>query len=76
MQKILDKIQYTVRQHDLFGVPVQLTYKGEQKFSTAIGGCISLLMIISLTMYFIFELQGEFKDPSYASTPPTIDYNK
>ena len=76
MQSILSKIQDAVKQQDLFGVPVQLTYKGERTFITAFGGCVSLLMIIGLSMYFTYELQQEYSDPSYASTPNAIDYTK
>ena len=54
MKRVLTQIHSSVKEQDLFGVPVQLTYKGERTFNTAIGGCCSLLMIIFLVSYFGF----------------------
>ena len=47
MQKVLN----TVRNIDLFAVPVSLTYKGKKKFSTPCGGFFSLLIILAFLIY-------------------------
>ena len=45
-----------VRGLDLFAVPVSLTYKGNTKFNTLCGGCLSLVMILSLLTYAVMDL--------------------
>ena len=51
-----DKITTTIRQQDLFGIPVQLTFRGEKAFNTIAGGCVSILIVILLIAYFCFGL--------------------
>lgn len=41
----------TVRNLDLFAVPVSLTYKGKTKFNTLCGGFFSLLIILVFVAY-------------------------
>ena len=44
---------------DIFGVPVSLSYKGEQEFTTRCGGIVTLLIIIfcsSLIMSGVLDL--------------------
>ena len=76
MQGLLSSIQEQIRQRDLFGVPVQLTYKGERTFNTAYGGCCSILLVLGLCTYFIFEVQRSYLEPTFLSTPPSIDYSQ
>ena len=59
MQRILD----TVRDFDLFAVPVSLTYKGKTKFSTLCGGCFSFLIILSFVTYAVVSLYFEITSP-------------
>ena len=35
-----------IRSKDLFAAPVQLTYKGQRSFNTAVGGVCSILFIL------------------------------
>ena len=58
-----------VRGSDLFGIPVQLTYKGSSSFNTICGGCVSILLVISLAVYFSFSLSEEFFNPQFLMTP-------
>ena len=46
----------TVRQMDLFGVPVSLVYKKQKYFKTRCGGCISIIFIIFLVIFLIEEI--------------------
>ena len=47
MQSILN----TVRNLDLFAVPVSLSYKGKTSFNTLSGGCLSLVIILTFITY-------------------------
>ena len=76
MQRTWIKTKELIKQQDLFGVPVQLTYKGERAFNTAFGGCLSLLLIVGMTTYFVFSFLSTYNNPQYNSTPPSIDYSK
>ena len=52
MQSILNK----VRGRDLFAVPVSLTYKGKRRFNTLCGGCCSIFLLLSFTIYAVLDL--------------------
>ena len=59
MQSCMNK----VRQSDLFGVPVNLTYKGEESFRTFMGGLISILFVIASIIYFGVVTKSMWLDP-------------
>ena len=40
-----------IKQCDVFSQPVELSYKGQTKYSTFIGGCASLIIIIVMVIY-------------------------
>ena len=63
MAKFLKKVGNVIRGSDLFGVPVQLTYKGHSAFNTIYGGCISIFLVIGLVTYFSLELHQEWLHP-------------
>ena len=46
MGELLKSILEAVRAQDLFGMPVQLTYKGKTAFNSICGGFISIVMIL------------------------------
>ena len=53
MTKLCFKVGSYVKESDLFGIPVQLTYKGQSAFNTLCGGIVSLMLISGLSIYFI-----------------------
>ena len=69
MKKILAKLGELIKSKDLFGVPVQLTYKGQSSFNTLCGGCVSILIIVSLVPYFVVELDQAYRFPDYKQSP-------
>ena len=69
------RVQRTIKDMDLFGVPVQLTYKGEPTFKTVTGGCLSIITVLVLTAGFAFEFWSMYTKPQWLSSPQTIDYN-
>ena len=40
---------------DLFSTPINFTYKKEGKYSTTIGGIVTLIYILLILTYLIFE---------------------
>ena len=52
MASFLARIGEGIKRVDLYGQPVQLTYKGNLKFQTCCGGCVSLIFIVLMTTMF------------------------
>ena len=46
MAKCSKKLSRTVRNQDILGVPIQLSYLGKNSFNTVFGGCISIMLIV------------------------------
>ena len=58
MGKFLQKLQNKIREQDMFGMRVQLTYKGEKAFNSVCGGLATICMIIALLFVFFYELDS------------------
>jgi len=63
-----------VKSQDLFGITVQLTYKGQRSFSTACGGCLSILIVVGFTVGFILQFYKLYSQPEWLSTPETYTF--
>ena len=50
------KVRNKFKQADIFGRPVRLTFKGQDTFKTAIGGLLTVLMVILSILYFSFGM--------------------
>ena len=74
MSKVCGKVWTLVKDQDLFGIPVQLTYKGERAFNTVFGGCVSIVIIVSFTALFCVQLHRLYTDPEWLSTPETYTF--
>ena len=60
------KISQSVRRRDLFAIPVQLTYKGQRKFHTLLGGfCTVILTIAAVVSLPIMIIDGIY-NPDYS----------
>ena len=42
------KLSELIKGQDLFGAPVQLTYKGQKAFNTIFGGCVSIILVLTI----------------------------
>ena len=51
-----------VRERDLFAIPVQLTYKGNKEFNTAIGGFCSISLWLAIAIYTAVVLKDQIDD--------------
>ena len=41
----------SIRKLDIFGIRVSLTYRGEDRFRTRVGGCFTLLLALFVLLY-------------------------
>ena len=62
-----------VKRQDLFAVPVQLTYKGERGFSSCIGGCCSIIFVLTAVALFAYYSLQFHRDPQF-STSESVSY--
>lgn len=45
-----------LRRRDMFGKPVSLNYKGEEKFKTVLGGLLSILVVFIMIVFALDRL--------------------
>ena len=60
---------------DFFAVPVSLTYKGKRKFGTAVGGCLSLLLILFFITYSVYTLYYMIAKPQFNDSTSKIYFD-
>ena len=54
---ICKRITKAIRNVDIYGKPVQLSYKGKEKYKTSLGGFFSILILLLLLSIFLYKLQ-------------------
>lgn len=57
-----------VRQFDIFGAPVGVTFNGEARYKTGLGGCVTLLLLVVFGSNMILSLINVVLNKSYSST--------
>ena len=72
MGKFLDHI----RDIDLFGAPVQLSYRGNRKFRTVCGGCVTLTLILVILALLPSKIIMELNEPTYSNSPQLVETSK
>ena len=60
---------------DMFGVQVQVTYKGKRAFNTVLGGLVSIFISLGLVVYFGTELHQQYTSPKFRKYPTRNDYS-
>ena len=58
-----------LRQFDIFGAPVGVTYGGESRFRTGLGGCFTILLLIFFGSNMVLSLMNVVLHSKY--TPKT-----
>ena len=56
-----------VKEQDLFRVPVQLRYKGKRGFTTFIGGCCSIMFVLTVIALFTVYSHNFLLNPKFDS---------
>ena len=54
--KSIQNTKRLIKSSDIFARKIMFTYKGRDKFSTMIGGCTSIMIIITILVYLIILL--------------------
>ena len=65
----MGKFSDIVRDLDMFGTPVTLSFKRKRNFKTACGGTISIVLTIVFLTYFLYEMITELSDPTFSASP-------
>ena len=60
------KIREFLRQFDALAQPVRMSHKNESEFNTGIGGCLTIITMLSTLSYLIISSIQLFVDPNYA----------
>ena len=75
MRGLIESIGESVRKQDYFGMRVSLTFRGESKYKSVLGGCVTILAFTAIAVQFLFAFQSTFKDPLFMNLPQTYDYD-
>jgi mRNA-degrading endonuclease RelE of RelBE toxin-antitoxin system len=69
-KSLLTKILAIVRSFDMYGKDIVLTYKGDDKYRTHIGGFASIMVGVVILVYIVFLFQVMFTkgDTNYSKT--------
>ena len=70
----VQKAQKLISNLDLFGLPVQLTHQGQLYFKTGLGGCISLLLILVISIGAIIQFRRVYYEPEFNALPPDYEF--
>ena len=54
-----------IKEQDLFGQPVILTYKGDTEHKTFCGGCVSVLLLLTTIAYFGIGIANQVLNPTF-----------
>ena len=76
MSSKLALAQRLIRSFDLFGRPVGLAYKGQRTFTTLIGGCVSLVLVLSIIIGAIVRFRQIYYYPEFQALPAEINFRK
>ena len=57
MGKFLNKLGTVVRQADIYGRMVVLTYKGKRYYKTSVGAAISIVLLLAIGTYLFLQLK-------------------
>ena len=58
----------------MYGVPINLLYRGEGKFKTVVGGFASIIAYIIILVYILLQIK-DIKDKAYSITSTTSYVN-
>ena len=62
----------TYKSFDIYGEPVQLTYKGENKYTTTLGATLTFIFYGLMAIYIGFNLYFYFADISTNTNSDTV----
>lgn len=63
MSGLMEKLAESVRKQDYFGMRVSLTFRGESKYKSVLGGCVTILVFAAIAVQTIFAFHMTFTYP-------------
>ena len=75
-KKFVTSFGNTLKGCDQFGIPVQLTYKGQSSFQTILGGLVSLILVIVFAVGFFVQFYEALFKPAFFNYPPRYDFSE
>ena len=60
-----------IQKCDLFAIDVNLTYAGQKKFNTLLGGCLTITLVLAIMVSFPWLLYDKTTNPTYFNTQYT-----
>ena len=57
-----------VREFDIFGTPVGVTYKGQASYQTGLGGCVTITLLVIFGGNLLSSVIALLADPRYEKT--------
>jgi hypothetical protein len=55
-KSLSQKLGEYIKQNDRFGTPVSLTYKGDPRIKSTLGGLLTVIVRITTIGYFVYDL--------------------
>ena len=74
LQSLCKSLSEFVRDQDIFAVPVSLTYMGKSSHRTKIGGCVTILLAIAISISFAIQADQVFNNPIFYNLPSVNSY--
>ena len=75
MRGLIEWIGESVRKQDYFGMRVSLTFRGESKYKSVFGGCVTIVAFTCIAVQSLFAFQSTFTDPLFKNLPATFNYD-
>ena len=57
---------------DVFGLPVALTFEGKFLVKSALGGCVSIILVVVFVAVSTFRMLSELTNPTFVASPKTL----
>ena len=65
----MGKFSDIVRNLDMFGMPVTLSFKRKRNFKTVLGGSISIFLTMVFLSEFLYQMINELSNPAFSASP-------
>jgi hypothetical protein len=71
----MQRLASILRDSDLFAIPVTLAHQGRTTFNTVLGGCVTILLGLSLLAGFSVQIWILCYEPEYLVLPTTYSFD-
>ena len=57
---------------DVFSLPVALTFQGNFLIKSALGGCVSIVLVVVFVAVSTYRMLSELTSPTFVASPKTL----